>query len=67
MLSRKFAFLLENRYGKLSWLENNLPLVKYEIIALISYFAIRPIFLRGALQAECHVLCVEIVNIESRQ
>jgi hypothetical protein len=66
MLPRKFAFLLENRYGKSSLLENNLPLVKYEIIALISYFAIQPIFLRGALQAECRVLCVEIVNIESK-
>jgi hypothetical protein len=55
MLSRKFAQP-----------ENNRSLVKYEIIALISYFAIRPIFLRGALQAECRILCVEIVNIEPR-
>jgi hypothetical protein len=39
-------------------------LVKYENIALFSYSVIRPFFLCGALQAECRVLCVEIVNIE---
>jgi hypothetical protein len=66
MLSRKFAFLLENRYGKFVKPENILSLVKYEVIALISYFVIQPIFLHWALQAECRVLCVEIVNIEPR-
>ncbi len=40
-------FLLENRYGKFVKPEINLLLVKYEISALISYFVIRPIFLRG--------------------
>ncbi len=57
---------MENRYGKFVKPENILSLVKYEVIALISYFVIQPIFLHWALQAECRVLCVEIVNIEPR-
>ncbi len=64
MLPRKFAFLLEIRSGKLVQPKNNLSLVKYEISAGISYFVFQPIFLRRPLQAECRILCMEIVNIE---